>query len=222
MKTMGESLREQIIDNAASERFINRVSPIYNDSFVGLWLYEIMGKEFQVAWDILDSFPAQFIPETATWSLPLWERRYGIESNYNLSIEERRSKVIEKRDNHRPYNNYRLETWLKEKSGCDVTIIDNISSFTFGIVFDSDHGIKPGFSQVDAVKYINQNKPSHMSYQFQHNSNLRKEYYVGIVLYGACDTEFDCGEGPDLSEIDYLTDEAGNILLDERGVALMI
>ena len=43
--------------------------------------------------NIIEDFWAQIFIDTATWSLPYWERDYGLTANANDTIENRRSAV---------------------------------------------------------------------------------------------------------------------------------
>lgn len=217
---MADDLRGSIITTKTSERLLNRVSPIYDDSYVGLWLYEIMGREFQNVWDIMDTIPQQFFPETATWALPFWERRYGLETDESLPIQTRRERIIEMRDKERWFGNYRLETWLAERSGGAVTVIDHIDTFMFGIRIESETRLSPNFDQHEAVRYINQRKPSHLSYKLQYHAIKKIDLYAGIALYGSCIHALGPVPMPNLEAERYLVDELGNYLMDENFVVI--
>ena len=53
-----------------SKRMLARVSPIYERSYVGKWLYQVMGLEMEDARRLFDELRQQAFPETATWHLP--------------------------------------------------------------------------------------------------------------------------------------------------------
>ena len=77
---------------------IGMISPIYDNSYVGKWIFEVMSVPLSLAQKTINELREQAFPETATWSLPYWEQSYGIPTNESLSIEERRSQVIRKRN----------------------------------------------------------------------------------------------------------------------------
>ena len=41
----------------------------YDNSYVGKWLYEVMGQEYDTAREIAEDILNQLFPETATWGL---------------------------------------------------------------------------------------------------------------------------------------------------------
>ena len=41
----------------------------YKDSYVGKWLFQVMGLEYDDALSIVGELPRQMFPETATWGL---------------------------------------------------------------------------------------------------------------------------------------------------------
>lgn len=215
-----DDLRDIILTNDAARRMLNRVSPIYEDSFVGLWLYEIMGREFQAIWDTMDDFPNQFYPETATWSLPYWEQRYGLIVDESLSTEARRQRVIDARDKSGRANNYRIETWLAEKSGAEVEVIDNVDDFTFAITLATESHLLPTFDINEAIAYINKRKPSHLSYVFRHMIEKNIDIYVGIALYGIQIQDFGTTPQPNFDEEELLADGLGDYLADGRGIVM--
>lgn len=73
-----------------SKRMLARVSPIYERSYVGKWLYQVMGLEMEDARRLFDELRQQAFPETATWGLTYWEQRYGITPNPADDLEARR------------------------------------------------------------------------------------------------------------------------------------
>ena len=101
------------------------ISPIYDNSYVGKWIFEVMSVPLSLAQDTINELREQAFPETATWSLSYWEQSYGLPTNEALSIEERRSRVISKRNYRKPMNPARIEMLLKELCGRDVKLIEN-------------------------------------------------------------------------------------------------
>lgn len=218
---MAENKREQIITTDTANRMIDRVSPIYEDAYVALWLYEAIGREYESFWDMIVAVPDQLFIDTVTWAIGLWERRYGVDPDESLSIERRRERVKDVRDRIGRYNNARLETWLNEKSGGATEVTDNVGTFTFGIQIESENGLLPTFDMDEAIAYINERKPSHLSYRMDFHSKLSSIIYVGLALYGSVTQQLGTIELPDLDADDYLADGYGDILMDGYGVALI-
>lgn len=106
----------------------------YDKSYVGKWLYQVMGLEYDAALKIAEELPYQFFPETATWGLMYHEIKWGLPVRKNLSYEERRRLVYQKRDNRAPITPYRMEKTLKDITGFDVRIADINDPGDYGFV----------------------------------------------------------------------------------------
>ena len=50
------------------------ISPIYDNSYVGKWIFEVMSVPLSLAQKTINELREQAFPETATWSLPYWEQ----------------------------------------------------------------------------------------------------------------------------------------------------
>lgn len=138
------------------------ISPIYDNSYVGKWIFEVMSVPLSLAQDTINELREQAFPETATWSLPYWEQSYGLPTNEALSIEERRSRVISKRNYRKPMNPARIEMLLKELCGRDVKLIENTAPHTFEI------SVSPGTSEASLdqiIKLVNEVKQAQKSFR---------------------------------------------------------
>lgn len=184
-------LRGSIITSDTAERMLERVSPIYDDSYVGLWMFEAIGREYDKLWEAINTLPAQLFPETVTWAIDLWERRYGLASVPTQTIEQRRQKVLEMRALPRPFTPASLERYIKTMTGRSVEVIDRISPYTFGInITDAD-----GSATLDLTtlrRYIDAHKQSHMSYEILCQSaatiNVKVETAHWVYGYMLCGT----------------------------------
>ena len=159
------TLRERIITSPTAERMLDRVSPIYNESYVGLWTMEAIGREYDKLWAIVDDLPQQLFPQTVTWAIELWERRYGITSDPTKSIEERRLLLNEKCGAPAPRNPYSLERYFEPVTGRKCTVVENIGPYTFGVYLYSSDDDAPAMFTPDVNAYIRKHKHSHMSYE---------------------------------------------------------
>ncbi len=96
----------------------------YDASYVGKWLFQVMGMEYDEAREVIESLPAQFFPETATWGLMYHEIKWQLPVRNNLPYEERRKLIYQKRDSRAPMTPYRIELCLKNATGFDVVVAD--------------------------------------------------------------------------------------------------
>lgn len=109
----------------SAKRMLSYVTPgFYDNSYVGKWLFQVMGLEYDEARKIVEELPYQFFPETATWGLMYHEIKWGLPVRPNLSYEERRQLIYQKRDYKAPMTPYRMETYLKNATGFDVFVSD--------------------------------------------------------------------------------------------------
>ena len=101
----------------SAKRMLSYVTPgFYDRSYVGKWLYQVMGLEYDDASTLVEELPYQFFPETATWGLPI---------RTELSYEERRKIIYQKRDMKSPMTPYRMEQLLKYITDFKVSIFDS-------------------------------------------------------------------------------------------------
>lgn len=157
-------LRDSIITSKTAERMLGRVSPIYDNSYVGLWMFEAIGHEYDQLWEIVNSFPDQLFPESATWSIELWERRYGIVPIEGQSLETRRQRVLAMRSTPKPLNPFQVESYIRIMYERDCEVVDNVGSYTFGVYIIATDTPKE-LNVRDITAYLDRHKPSHMSYE---------------------------------------------------------
>lgn len=162
---------ENFPDSASAKRMLSYVSDgFYDASYVGKWLYQVIGMEYDKAREIAESLPAQFFPETATWGLMYHEMKWQLPVRNNLPYEERRKLIYQKRDSRAPMTPYRIELCLKNATGFEVTVSDchdagsydfcPAHSNIFKVYFAGD-----GTLPVETVKQMIQRlKQSHTAY----------------------------------------------------------
>lgn len=163
---------EKFPTSEAAKRMISYVSEaFYEKSYVGKWLYQVMGQEWDTVQKILEEeLPKQFFPETATWGLMYHEMKWGLPVRNNLSYEERRMLIYQKRDCIAPMTPYRMERYLESKTGCQVYITDTNDPGRFGYVFDHPNLFKVtiiGDSDLnlnDVKNELDKMKQSHTAY----------------------------------------------------------
>jgi len=156
----------------------------YDNSYVGKWIFQIMGKEMEDAQRLFEELQEQIFPETATWGLIYHEQKYGIETNTNYSIAKRRSQILKQRNFKMSMNPERLRQLIENITGKNVEIIENTTDYTFSvkvIITGSDNEI----NEVYLREQINQLKPSHLSYEIVTERPLSTGIYVGTIMQQA-------------------------------------
>jgi hypothetical protein len=196
-------LQERILTTETSKRMLKMVSPIYDNSYVGLWLIETIGREYEGLWGIINSFPLQLAPDTVTWAIELWEKRYGISPDETKTIEQRRAAIITMRSVPRPLTPHSLRARLFDLTGRWAEIDEHIGDFTFGVYLESSDGMQIS-DFTGLLKYIDKHKQAHMSYElwFQTSQSIRVSVSTGYwaLQYPMTGTA-DAGTLPDTSMI---------------------
>lgn len=118
----------------------------YDESYVGKWLFQVMGAEYDKALGMVSDLFLQFFPETATWGLMYHEIKWGLPVRENLSCEERRRLIYQKRDLHAPMAPYRMEKYLADATGFEVHVAD--------INDPGKYGFEPLHSNVFKVYFL--------------------------------------------------------------------
>lgn len=141
----------------------------YDRSYVGKWIFQVMGIEMDEARRIIeDELPYQAFPETATWGLRYHEEKFGLPIRENLSPEERRKLILDRRDTKAPITPWRLEKMVNNVLGCDVKVVDihepdnKITHPNTFVVYLEGEG---AFSLQKGIDKINDAKQSHTSYE---------------------------------------------------------
>lgn len=162
---------EQFPTSDSAVRMMSYVSHgFYDNSYVGKWLYQVMGMEYDDIRKIIEELPYQMFPETATWGLKYHELKWQLPVRENLSYEERRQFIYQKRDYKAPMTPYRMESYLKSVTKFDVSIADCNDAGQFDYVPAHPNMFKvfvvgEGTINTKAVKEaINRIKQAHTTY----------------------------------------------------------
>lgn len=96
----------------------------YDKSYVGKWLFQVMGIEMDEARKYVEELRLQAFPETATWGLMYHEMKYGLPVRDNLPDEERRRIIIRHRDTAEPASPWRMERLIRNVADAAVHVTD--------------------------------------------------------------------------------------------------
>lgn len=138
---------EKFPTSESALRMLERVTKgFYDNSYVGKWMFQVMGMEYDSARELIEDLPNQFFPETATWGLMYHEIKWGLPVHQNLSYEERRKLIYQKRDFKAPMTPYFMENYLSSVTGFKVHVAD---------IYDSgEYDFKPSHPNVFKVTFI--------------------------------------------------------------------
>lgn len=213
---------EEFPTSETAKRMISRVSPIYGKSYVGKWIFQVMGLEMDKARALVESLRDQVYLERCTWGMRYWEERYGIEVDETKDLKVRRAAVIRKRGkNGQPISPAALEDILSAMTGREISITEHNETYTFTI------SIGEGTTETDydeIIDKVDTVKPSHLSYSFELARKGTLTLYIGAFGYqekSVTVSEYDQTGISDVTILvdennEYLCDEDGNIFVDEE------
>ena len=156
-------LMRSILTNWKAQEIIDYVSPIYGNSYVGLWIFQAIGVALGEICTIADQLRYETNVSTADLLIEYWEREYGIAPDPSLTIEQRRAKIIAKMHSRGPANPARLCAAVSAAlGGVKVDIKENVAKNTFLVnIREAVDSINP------AVAVIERMKPAHLIYRIQ-------------------------------------------------------
>lgn len=156
-------LMRSILTNEKAQEIIQYVSPIYGDSYVGLWLFQAIGTVLGEVCTIAEQLRYETNPTTADLLLDYWENKYGITPDPTLTKEQRRNRIIAKKQSRGSCNPAVLETAVSAAlGGTKVEITENVDQNTFLV---NIREYVP--SLVPAVAVLERMKPAHLIYQIR-------------------------------------------------------
>lgn len=190
---------ENFLTSESAKKMLSYVfDGFYDKSYVGKWLFQVMGVEYDNALEIVEDLPAQFFPETATWGLAYHEIKWGLPVRPNLSYEERRQLICQKRDYRAPMTPYRMEEYLKNVFDFEIHVEDCHDMGMAGYVAGHPNMFRVTFvgegtlNAKKAREMLDKIKQSHTTYsmvdmvmEFINSKDLERVFVSGIEVY-AC------------------------------------
>jgi len=150
-----------MIASAKGKRFLEYISPIYEQSIIMQAIMEAIGAEWDDVDRLTDDVFAQLFPQTATWGIVYWERLVGIPRNDSLSIEQRRVRVLTRMQTRWPMTKERMEqlvrTFSKDKQ---AFIREFFDQYRFEVLFSLTQSVDLG----TVYEVIEEAKPAHLGY----------------------------------------------------------
>lgn len=177
MRNQTELMRS-ILTNETAQKIIDYVSPIYGESYVGLWLFQAIGVALEEVYKIAEQLKYETNPATADLLLDYWEREYGIATDSSLTKEQRRAKIIAKTQTRGPANPARLSAAVSAAlGGVDVDITENVAQNTFLVnVRDYVPSVTP------AVAVLERMKPAHLIYQIRVAARMVTDAEIKLAI----------------------------------------
>lgn len=153
-------LMRAILTNELAQKIIDYVSPIYGNSYVGLWIYQAIGTALSDVYKLGYDLKQETNPLTSTLLMDYWEAHYGLTKESSLTMEQRRNRIMAKVKSRGSCNPARLaEAVSVAMGGVKVDITENVGKNRFLVTIREDvETIEP------AIAVIERMKPAHLIY----------------------------------------------------------
>ncbi len=120
----------------------------------------------------------QCFVQTATWGLILWEKEYGITTNFFLTYEQRREVVLAKMRGQETTTVEAVRRAAASITGVEADVIENYAEYDFVVSFTGAYGIPPNLQQL--VDILEEIKPAHLGYAFRYRYVVWNEVFPYI------------------------------------------
>ena len=159
-------LEQQIITSAEAQAFLQMVTKgFYSQSYTGLWIFEVIGREWDELRAWADGMKDEIFPQTCTWSVGIWEWVYGIETDETLGLDFRRQRILAKIRSVRPINPETIRRGVAALIGAStdaVEVNDLVGPYRFEVII---HPQETPFPYNRINPYIREIKPSHLAFE---------------------------------------------------------
>lgn len=146
-----------------SEEMMSYVENYYKESRLYTAQNDAKGKEFDIIQNIIDDFPYQMNPQTATWGLFLWEELCGLPTNTKEEIETRRFRVLLLLGMASPMTPKVMEKLIFQAIKYPVKIQNSKIPYTFHLLFE-DLGLNDIINMELLRETVETLKPAHLTY----------------------------------------------------------
>jgi len=171
-----DTLKDKILKSPEGRRMVSMVSPIYDRSYVGLWLFEVIGREYDGLRSIINSLPEQVTPQTATWLFDLWEREYGIETDHSKTLAQRRALLMSRLKNPGAFTPRKVKDYAEALTGVKARVDEHAGPFTFRLYLP----VETVFDQM-IINYVNRLKQAHMTFELKYEKAVSETLYFGAA-----------------------------------------
>jgi hypothetical protein len=152
-----------ILTSPTAQKIIDYVSPVYGESYVGLWLFQAIGTVFDDVVGYSEALRTETNPITSVLLLDLWEKHYELPTDSSLTTEQRQARLAAKLRSRGPCNPARLAAACSSAiGGIEVRIIENVAPNTIRVEIQEPI---PSINPVVAV--LEKKLPAHLVYQIQ-------------------------------------------------------
>lgn len=177
-----EQIRE-ILTSPQGRKILDYISPIYDEAYTALWILQAIGISLDDIVNWSEGLWKEIIPQTATWSMPYWESEYGVPTNPNLSITQRRNTLLTAIRTRAPMNPWKIAQIAQSVSGVPCRVKENTAKNTFQIYVSA---ISSESIDENAVrKAVTRAKPSHLIFEIKYEQGALSTLYAYMAAQTA-------------------------------------
>lgn len=129
-------------------------------------LYRTQGYELGYLEQVLDDVIAQCFISTATWGMTRWEEIFDVETNLDLTYEQRREMVIAKIRGQGTTTKQMIKETAEAFSGGNVDVIEDNAHSSFVVRFIGIKGVPRNMQGF--IVMLEKIKPAHLAYRFEY------------------------------------------------------
>lgn len=171
-------LSQHILTSPTAQKIIDYVSPLYGESYVGLWLFQVIGMSMDDIYEIAAKLRDETNPITTDILLDYWEDHYAIARNSSLTNDQRRARLLAKIQERGPCNPERLAAAVSAAlGGVQVEITENVAQNTFLVNVREVVG-----SIAPAIAVLERRKPAHLIYELRVATQTVSEADIKIAI----------------------------------------
>ena len=158
-----------ILKSEHAQLIIDRISPIYGEARVFLWLLQAVGVALDEAELSVGDFDVQSNVTNATWSLDYYEDQYGVRKNTALSLEDRRANVFAAIRFKVPLNPEKVASIMSAIGKTYVTIEEHTGKNKFTV-----HSRNTMYAD-RMIAFLEAAKTAHTIYEFEIDDKVESE-----------------------------------------------
>lgn len=169
---------QAILTSPTAQKIIDYVSPVYGESYVGLWLFQAIGATFDDVVVYAEALRTEQNPITSVLLLDMWEKHYALPADSSLTTEQRQARLASKMQSRGPCNPRRLAAFISSvMGGAVVDIEENVEPNTFEVIIrEPVDDIKP------AIPVIERKKPAHLVYRMRSELDVESELVIAAAM----------------------------------------
>ena len=195
---------DTIIQSPEAETFLGMVTKgFYSNSYTGLWIYEVIGREWDEMREWAEGLQNEIHPQTCTWSVAIWEWVYGIEPDETLPLEYRRQRILSKIVGVKPINPEVIRrgvTALIGGADGEVEVNDFVGPYRFEVILHPSGKNPLNYAKI--FTYIREIKPSHLAFEaaIETKVDITIEIDTSWNLVGfGLTNQYPCGTRPNIN-----------------------